>query len=425
MKILVYGINFSPELTGIGKYTGEMVEELSEKYFHEIKVITAPPYYPNWKIKNGYNKFWYKKEWKNNREITRCPLYVPEKPRTLTRLLHLASFSLSSLPFIAKNIFWKPDIVIVIAPSFFCAPSGLIISKLTRAKSILHIQDYELDAMFGLGMVKSEKIKNFAHLIESFIMKSFNTVSTISYSMLDRAHKKGVNKNKTQLFPNWVDTEFITPKTNRLKQREKWGIKREERVILYSGNLGEKQGLEMVISAADQLKDRKNIRFIIVGQGANKDNLKQLSHSKNLTNILFKDLVPYNELPYLLAMADIHLVVQKKGAADAVLPSKLTSILSAGGHSLITAEPNTELGILCQKFPGIAECVEPENINMFMDGLTRLLNKDTTTPNNIARGYAVKYLNKDSILAQFDQDLHSLVGLPQSSQHLNMEQKDV
>ena len=94
MKILVYGINYSPELTGIGKYTGEMVEWMARKG-HDVRVITAPPYYPQWKVNGRYSCWRYRRE-EGDAIVWRCPLYVPEQPSTLKRLLHLGSFALSS-----------------------------------------------------------------------------------------------------------------------------------------------------------------------------------------------------------------------------------------------------------------------------------------------------------------------------------------
>jgi glycosyltransferase involved in cell wall biosynthesis len=94
MKILVYGINYSPELTGIGKYTGEMVEWMASQG-HDVRVITAPPYYPEWKVGERYSSWRYRRE-EGAATVWRCPLYVPKQPSTLKRLIHLGSFALSS-----------------------------------------------------------------------------------------------------------------------------------------------------------------------------------------------------------------------------------------------------------------------------------------------------------------------------------------
>ncbi len=273
----------------------------------------------------------------------------------------------------------------------------------------MHIQDFEVDAMFGLGMMKQGVLVKVIKTIESWLMKRFDVVSTISYSMMENARQKGIPDSRVLFFPNWVDTGFVDPSISGNAYRELWGFTQTDKVILYSGNIGKKQGLEIVLSAAKHYQERKDIYFVIVGQGAHQEELVQLAYDMHLHNVSFHDLQPYERLPELLAMADIHLVVQKKSAADVVLPSKLTSILSAGGHTLITAETDTELGILCEKYPGIAHRVEPEDNAAFIEGLDYILKQDTHRPNMVARKYAEEYLDKDMVLARFMGELENLV----------------
>jgi colanic acid biosynthesis glycosyl transferase WcaI len=111
MKILLYGLNYSPELTGIGKYSGEKCEWLA-KNGHVVRVICAPPYYPEWKVHKAYRSWRYQTEQRNNVTVYRCPLFVPKRPNTLSRLVHLLSFGLSSLPVLFMQWSWKPDVVI-------------------------------------------------------------------------------------------------------------------------------------------------------------------------------------------------------------------------------------------------------------------------------------------------------------------------
>lgn len=409
MKILFYGINFSPELTGVGKYSGEMINYLVSMG-HQVRVVTALPYYPDWNISGDYKWWKYRVEkisFKLN--IYRCPLYVPKNPTSVTRLIHLISFAASSFPLMLRQIFWKPDLVLFIEPSLFCAPCAIVTAKAAGARSVLHIQDYEIDAMFGLGLMKEGLLARVAKTVERFIMRSCDKVSTISGSMINRAIEKGVPKSKVIFFPNWVDTIFISPSANKQRFRQEWGISESDKIILYSGNLGKKQGLEIVLEAAANFKDRKNVHFFIIGEGAHKATLVRYVNEKRLSNVHFKPLQSYDDLPDLLAMADIHLVVQRKGAADIVLPSKLTGILSAGGHALITAEPHTELGLLAENFPGIAYFVEPESASEFVSGLNALLVCDTSCPNLIARKYALDVLDHDAVLSRFEQVLTALV----------------
>jgi colanic acid biosynthesis glycosyl transferase WcaI len=411
MKILLYSLNYSPELTGIGKYSGEMVEWLAAKG-HDVRVVCAPPYYPEWKVGKSYKSWQYRIEQCDNVRVFRCPLFVPKAPKTLSRLLHLLSFAISSFPVMMTQWAWKPDVVMVIEPTFFCVPTTLLLCKVTGAKSLLHIQDFELDAMLGLGLAKLGKIAIFCQKVESFFMCQFSAVSSISNSMLLKADMKTGEAVPSYFFPNWVDTDFIHPDADASVFRHRWGLSENTKVVLYSGNLGKKQGLDLLIEAAKLFEAENTILFLILGDGVERQALIEQVAKLNLHNVRFESLQPYLDLPALMRLADVHLVIQKKGAADAVLPSKLTTILSAGGNALITAEAETELALLCEKFPGIAKCIEPENIEQFVMALHEMLTMNTDKKarfNKIARQYALEYLNKKNVLEKFETVLQNLI----------------
>jgi colanic acid biosynthesis glycosyl transferase WcaI len=263
--------------------------------------------------------------------------------------------------------------------------------------------------MFGLGMVREGKMVDVVKGIEGWLLKRFDAISTISYSMMEIAKEKGVDESKIIYFPNWSDTDFVTPATDGNALKQEWGFSATDKVILYAGNIGKKQGLEIVLEAAQAFKEQADIKFVLVGAGAHVNELKALVKTMVLSNVFFKPLQAWERVPEMLALADIHLVVQKKGAADAVLPSKLTNILSAGGHALVTAESHTELGQLKEKHPGIYSCVEPECLTSFIHGLNELLASDLTSHNRVARAYADQYLAKGKILDKFAEDMRYLV----------------
>lgn len=409
MNFIVYSLNYSPELTGIGKYNGEMSTKLAILDC-EVTAIVAPPYYPEWKVNSQYKSYLYKNESVNGVSVTRCPLYVPSKVTTLKRFIHLSTFAVSSsIALLTKFIKNKPDVIFLVQPTLFCAPITLLLSKLFGVKTVMHIQDFEVDAMFGLGMVSEGKVARIVRRTESWLMKKFDVISSISYSMLENAERKGVDNSKLLFFPNWADTSFVTPETDGSALRKDWGFAETDKVVLYAGNIGQKQGLEIVIESAKSFENDKSVKFVFVGAGAYVNTLKELVKASNLENVYFKPLQDWENVPAMLSMADVHLVVQKKGAADAVLPSKLTNILSAGGHALVTAEESTELGKIEQANPDIYTRVEPENTKDFIAGLKNVLVKDTSKPNVIARNYALKNLDINNIIERFVSDIDKLV----------------
>jgi colanic acid biosynthesis glycosyl transferase WcaI len=421
MKFLVYSINYSPELTGIGKYNGEMSKWLVKNDV-AVQVVAGKPYYPNWKVHVDYLAFGYQASIEEGVSVIRCPLYVPANPSVLKRIIHLASFALSSMFVLLKKAFSKntrPDVIFVVQPTLFITPVALLFAKITGAKTVLHIQDYEVDAMLGLGMAgKGSTIPRIAHSIESWLMRRFDLVSTISYSMMEKAKQKGISAEKVIFFPNWADTDFVTPEADCSAMREAWGFAEDDIIVLYAGNIGVKQGLEIVLEAVAQYQSQSyfkftgQVNFVFVGAGAHVNALKQQAVDMKLKNVIFKPLQPWEDLPAVLAMADLHLVVQKKGAADAVLPSKLTNILSAGGNAIVTAEKNTELGQLIVKFPGIYTLAEPESLSAFIQALNvelSRINVSRSGYNFIAREYAEQHLNKNAILSEFLDNVRQLI----------------
>lgn len=341
MRILVQGINFTPELVGIGKYTGELVSFLN-LHGHEVRVVTAPPYYPQWKVAQDYSRWKFIKERINGVEVYRCPIWVPNNPSGFQRLLHLLSYALSSFPVMVLQSFWKPDIIITIAPAIFGAVTTILVARLAGSKTWLHIQDFELDAALALGLLPGkDTLQKFAQFFESKLMAGYDQISTISELMVDRLYIKGVEANKIVLFPNWVDTNKIFPLSEPSPYRNELGYSENKIIILYSGNMGQKQGLEILIDAARLCLDDERIVFVLCGDGSVKSNLEH--QASGLSNIRFLPLQPFHKLNDLLNLADIHVLPQRADAADLVMPSKLTGMLASGRPVVATAFHGTQI----------------------------------------------------------------------------------
>lgn len=405
MKILVYGINYAPELTGVGKYTAEMCEWLSDQG-HDVRVVTGIPFYPQWQILDGYSNFWKICHNNSGVKVWRCPIYVPRAPGGLKRILHLVSFAISSFPIILIQSFWKPSIVFVLEPAFVCVPSALLISKLSRAKSWIHIQDFEIDAAFSLGLLSSISARRVLLSIESSLLKNFDKASTISSNMLKLLCKKGVQVNRSFLFPNWVDTSKIYPlgfadghRITDNQFRIKLGITDDICVILYSGNMGEKQGLEVIIELAQKLANRPDICFVMCGQGVAYPRLRALS--LGFSNIKWLPLQPLDKLNELLNMADIHFLPQLASAADLVMPSKLAGIFASGQPVVAIADPSSSLFKIIE---GNGVAIPPDNIFSLVRAITDLADNQSLRIffGKQARNFAVVNFDKNKILENFE-----------------------
>jgi len=408
MKLLLYGINFVPELTGIGKYTGEMAIWFAANG-HDVRVITAPPYYPAWKVGCGYSASQYRTESWNGVRVYRTPLWVPHQPGGLKRLLHLASFALSSLPVLLAQWRWKPDVVWVVEPPLMCAPAAVTFASLRGAKSWLHIQDYEVDAAFDLGLIKGAALRRWVAGAERWLMRRFDRVSTISGRMVDRTLSKGVSAERVVHFPNWVDISGIAPLGAPSAYRAELGLAADAVVALYSGNMGNKQGLEILADVARLLQGDPRIQFVFGGNGSGRADLQ--ARCTGLPNVRFLDLQPLEFLNDWLGLADVHILPQRADAADLVMPSKLTGMLASGRTVLATANPETELGRVVMQDAACGLVVPPENPAAMADALRTLAADPARRAEFGANGrrYAERELSQDVILRRFEARLLALV----------------
>ncbi|WP_421827503.1 WcaI family glycosyltransferase [Larkinella sp.] len=407
MRILIYGINYSPELIGIGKYTGEMGAWLAEQN-QEVDVITAMPYYPEWAVQASHKRRWWHTEQVAGVRVHRCPLYVPREVTALKRILHEFSFVLSSLFFWLRIFFTKRyDVVICVAPPFHLGLVPTIYSQIRRVPLWCHIQDLQIDMAKELGMIKNRHFLQTMFRVESYILKQSRVVSTISEGMVRKvALKKGI-QSACVLFPNWVDGAYIKPLPQTQSLRAELGLLPSDKVVLYSGNLGEKQGLEIIIQVARAFVSQPDVKFLFFGTGGGQGKLETLAREYALTNVKFYPLQPYEKLSALLATADIHLVLQKKSASDLVLPSKLTGILAAGGFALVSAVPGTTLHDVVQ-YHRMGVLIEPESAEALKEAIDKALLSDLTAFRRNARTYAETYLNKEKTLRDFMQELFKI-----------------
>ena len=409
-RLLLISYNFSPEPTGIGKYNGEMIAWFVD-HGYDCTVITSYPYYPFWKVQEPYfgKRFGYTVERSRNNNsggkltVIRCPQYVPQKPSGIKRVLLEISFFLSaSFPLIRLFFAGKFDYVVTVSPSFQNGLLGVFYKLLRKGKLIYHIQDLQIEAARDLKLIKSNKIIGILFRIEKFIFDRANVVSSISDGMVSKIREKA-GKN-IFLFPNWTDINLFYPIEDRQSIKKEYGYNSADKIVLYSGSIGEKQGLEAILYAANELRHIANLKFIICGSGPYKRELQSMAENLALDNLQFLPLQPFEKFNAFLNLADLHLIIQKASASDLVMPSKLTTILSAGGLTLITANKGSGLHSLINDY-NIGLFVDAENQQALNEGILKAIGKDFSQVSKNARKYAENFLSIDKIMPNFEQIL--------------------
>lgn len=405
-RVLFLGGNFFPEPTGIGKYNGEMVDWMSSNGF-DVTVITTFPYYPYWKIQQPYTKrcLWFLNETRtvsadsNPINIIRAPHYVPAKPTALRRMISDFSFFLTAYLVIICFLFKKKhDYVVTVAPPFQLGLLAILYQKLKGAKFIYHIQDLQVDAAKDLNLIKSSFILKILFATESFILKNADHVSTISTGMIKKVRAKC--KKDIVLFPNWVDTAKFRPLDQKDELKISFGFTPADKIILYSGAIGEKQGLEAILHCAKYNEGQKNLKFVICGSGPYKEKLKSLKDQMQLKNVVFQPLQPLEKFNAFLNVADVHLILQKENASDLVMPSKLTTIVATGGFSIVTAKQGTSLHDVVSSHK-LGLLIEPENQDALNNSIEEALAVNSNIARKNARNYAETYLSIDEVLNRY------------------------
>lgn len=405
MNILVFSISSPPEKTGIGKYNSEMIEYLSNKG-HKVQLLTTLPYYPEWKLPHGYKSTFVTKEDYKGADIVRIWSYLPKKVTSIGRIFKEITFYLLSIGYllIQRIKGYNPDVVIYVAPPFFLPVC--VQTLFFSSKHVYHIQDFEVDAAIELKMLP-RFLEGFLKWLEKRLLARMDLVSTISDGMMNKLKAKGAFSS-TILFPNWSDTKQIYPAPSTWLHQN-LNISENKKLVIYSGNIGEKQGLDKLPQIIKAFEDNHDLHFVIIGEGAYKETLVNYLRSTGLKNYTVRGLVEKHELNKMLNSSFLQLVLQKSEGADAFLPSKLTNILAAGIPSIITALPDTSLYNLVKKYNcGI---VVEDNITSIVEGIKWAYNNQEKllVISDNAVNYSKKMLDKELILSKFEGELLKLL----------------
>lgn len=366
-KILLWGINYAPEIVGIAVYNTQLCRWLRDSRA-DVTVVTAFPYYPQWKLASSYPL--YASDRVDGIRVERCLLYVPSRPRTIARILHELSFGVSS--FLRLLRLPRQELYVVVSPPLIL---GLFASMLCAVKSsrfIFHVQDLQPDASAALGMIRKGLFYKCLKLLEAYCYARATIVSCITEDMRQRIISTGVSAEKVKVFPNWIHD--VHPASG---WRERQSIPHDKFVVTYSGNIGLKQGLEVVLHAARRLKHRKEIVFVMGGEGSQKQALIDGCSGESLDNVLFQGLLDENEHTAMLSETDVFVLPQKSGSGPIFFPSKLLKALALGCPVVTNADSRSSLHavVLDGQFGLI---VRDDDVDGFADAIEKLCDDRAT-----------------------------------------------
>lgn len=340
-KILIYSLDFYPDHSGISIYSTDFAKFCEENEL-EVTVITGFPFYPNWKKKESDKFKLFRTDFHNNIKIVRGYMYVPQKPSSLKRIIHELSF----LIFAFFNSFFvkKPDYVVVFTTPVLLGALAVFMNKFWKAKIIINVQDFQIEAATSLGMLKDSKLLKILEKIEKWSYDNSTWVSSISQSMVGLIlERKRVLNEKILFWPNWIEHKASNLSSQKGFFRNKFGISPDKKIIAYAGNIGKKQGLESLVDLAADFRKNNDVFFLIIGNGAGLQDLVNYATSMQLENLTFLPFLNPEEYQFFLQDIDLFYISQAKVPFDVYFPSKLLGIMSKGIPLVVHADIESEL----------------------------------------------------------------------------------
>jgi glycosyltransferase involved in cell wall biosynthesis len=320
--VLIVGINYAPEVTGIAPYTSGMAEHLAG-VVGSLTVMTGVPHYPAWKVPDGHSrKRRQRQKIAENVELIRHNHYVPKRQSALRR----ARYELSFLSNVSRTrIRQRPDLVIAVSPSLGGAVAGARIANRFKTPLVTVVQDLVASAAVQSGISGGSAVAGATGKLEGFALRNSTLVAVASASFIPYIEAYGVPADRIRLLPNW--THIGITEVDQAAARADLGWPSGAFLVAHTGNMGLKQDLGNVIEAARLLTDEEGVQFLLVGDGNQRRNLEGLGDG--LPNLTFVDPLDDESYPKALAAADLLLINERASVGDMSLPSKLTSYLNA------------------------------------------------------------------------------------------------
>ncbi|MGA7756576.1 MAG: glycosyltransferase family 4 protein [Ilumatobacteraceae bacterium] len=399
--LIVLCPHFEPDTAPTGTVMTRIVAELVERG-HTVHVVTSLPWYRTHQIEEGWDGKLVRREVTPWGSVTRVhPFPGDDKTNLVRRALGFIAYSLLAgaqcLGVGGRRR--RIGAVIAMSPPLTLGLTGWLVSRLRRAPMVFNIQDVFPDAAIETGAISNRWIIAAASWLERISYRAADAVTVLSDDLRDNVAAKMSpgRRDRVHVIPNFVDTDAIVPMDRLTDHRRELGLG-DGPVVLYAGNVGFSQSLDLVVAAAEALPD---VTFLINGDGAAKDALQASAVGR--ANVRFAGYIAPSRLAELLATGDIHVVPLRAGLGRVSVPSKTYSIMAAGRPVVAAIDPDTAVPkILAESGGGLA--VAPDDVSAFVGGLRRLLD-DPDLRNRMGergRAWVVREASPRAVGAAYD-----------------------
>lgn len=404
-RVLLVSTNYAPEHAGIGPYSTQIAEHLAA-CGAETHVLAGMPHYPAWEVDAAYRGRWRATEIRGGVNVHRRRHTVPPRQTAVRRALYEASFLAHGS---AARPPVRPDVVLSQMPSLAGGVIGARTARRHRVPHVVVVQDLMGAAAAQSGISGGGRVAALAGGVEGRVVRSAALVGVVHESFTGRVRAMGVPEERIRVVPNW--SHVARPSGDRAATRERLGWGPEDVVVLHSGNMGLKQGLEVLVETARAALG-EGIRVVLMGDGSQREHLHALADG--LPNLGFLPPAEDAEFPGVLAAADVLAVTQKASVLDMSLPSKLTSYFAAGRPVVasVAAEGGTAHEV---ERSGAGVVVPPEDPGALLEAVRALAADPARAGALGARGpaYADERLSRAAGLARITALLtEALAGTP-------------
>ncbi len=335
MKILVLADNFTPEIVATSFRTHEHAKVWLEQG-HEVTVVTCVPNWPKGKVFEGYQNRPYQEEWIDGIRVIRVGSYITANKGFLKRTLDYLSYMVSAIVWSWR--FPEFDVLLATSPQFFTAVAGYVVAKLRRRPWIFEVRDLWPESIRAVGASNS-RLLDLCERLELFLYRQSDRVVALTNSFKKNLVARGIPAAKIDVVPNGVDLEQFNRSRVTFDARARLGVSSEAFLIGYIGTTGMAHGLETLLDAAQRCLPEGNIRFLVMGHGANRASLERSARERALTNVIFSDSVPHDQIPSYYAALDMSLVhLRPDPLFQTVIPSKIFESMAMGCPILMAVE---------------------------------------------------------------------------------------